>query len=293
VGVLASAAPYRCVPWTPTQRSTLKRPHRFVFRIVHTSVHSVQKIGHCSRTMSTPALGVEEARRRLPELLERAAAGEAFVIQRHKKPMAALVPIGGQPPSDPHNRQRQIQSLMTLQGSGRNCWDPNQRRPARPAPSAPALVQPIGTEPFSPSRLKHASRIAFDGSALVAFLADAKGTGKYLTPLLQGIAQGTWQGVISSVSLARVLEGPLARGDELLAQRYANAFSNPQHWLQVPADSALVLAATRLQRQEPQLDDTRALELATAIATDATVLVTDHPALAQTGQHPVLSAPRF
>ena len=55
----------------------------------------------------------------------------------------------------------------------------------------------------------------------------------------------------------------------------------------------LVFAATRLQRQEPQLDDTRALELATAIATDATVLVTDHPALAQTGQHPVLSALRF
>jgi hypothetical protein len=99
--------------------------------------------------------------------------------------------------------------------------------------------------------------------------------------------------VISSVSLARVLEGPLARGDELLAQRYANAFANPQHWHQVPADGALVFAATRLQRQEPQLDDTRALELATAIATDATVLVTDHPSLAQTGQHPVLSALRI
>jgi antitoxin (DNA-binding transcriptional repressor) of toxin-antitoxin stability system/PIN domain nuclease of toxin-antitoxin system len=243
--------------------------------------------------MSTPPLGVEEARRRLPELLERAAAGEAFVIQRHKKPMAALVPIGGQPSSDPHKRQRQIQSLMTLQGSGRNCWDPNQRHPARPAPATPALVQPIGTEPFSPSHLKHGSRIALDGSALVAFLADAKGTGKYLTPLMQGIAQGTWQGVISSVSLARVLEGPLARGDEVLAHRYANAFANPEHWLQVPADGALVLAATRLQRQEPQLDDTRAIELATAIATEATVLVTDHPALAQTGQHPVLSALRI
>jgi hypothetical protein len=29
------------------------------------------------------------------------------------------------------------------------------------------------------------------------------------------------------------------------------------------------------------------------IATEATVLVTDHPALAQTGQHPVLSALRL
>jgi hypothetical protein len=79
----------------------------------------------------------------------------------------------------------------------------------------------------------------------------------------------------------------------VLAQRYVNAFANAQHWLQVPADGALVLAATRLQRQEPQLDDIRAIELATAIATGATVLVTDHPALAQTGQHPVLSAHRL
>jgi hypothetical protein len=127
----------------------------------------------------------------------------------------------------------------------------------------------------------------------VAFLADAEGTGNYLQPLMQGIAQGTWQGVISSVSLARVLEGPLAQGDEVLAQRYATAFANPQQWLQLPADGALVLAAARLQRQEPQLDAIRAIELATAIAAEAAVLVTDHPALAQTGQHPVLSALRL
>jgi antitoxin (DNA-binding transcriptional repressor) of toxin-antitoxin stability system len=244
--------------------------------------------------MQDSPLGVEEARRRLPELLERAAAGETFVIQRHKKPMAALVPVGGQAPNDPLERQRQIQSLMTLQGSGRGCWDPNQRHPARPAVTAPALIQPISaTSPFQPSRLVRGSRIALDGSALVAFLADAKGTGKYLQPIMQGIAQGTWQGVISSVSLLRVLEGPLAQGDEALAQRYATAFANPQQWRQVPANGALVLAAARLQRQEPQLEALQALELATAIASEAAVLVTDHPALAQTGQHPVLSALRL
>ena len=247
--------------------------------------------------MATPSvaaspLGVEEARRRLPELLERAAGGEQFVIQRHKKPMAALMPLGGQSPTDPLQRQRQIQSLMSLQGSGRSTWDPNQRNPATPAPAAPAIsAQP--SDHFRPSQLVQGSRIALDGSALVAFLADAKGTGTYLQPLMQGIAQGTWQGVISSVSLARVMEGPLAQGDELLAQRYATAFANPQQWLQLPADGALVVAASRLQRQEPQLDEIRAIELATAIAAEATVLITDHPALAQTGQHPVLSARRI
>jgi hypothetical protein len=208
--------------------------------------------------------------------------------------MAALVPIGGQPPNDPLERQRQIQGLMTLQGSGRGCWDPNQRHPARPAATAPKLVQPLDSpNAFSPGQLVRGSRIALDGSALVAFLADAKGTGKYLQPIMQGIAQGTWQGVISSVSLGRVLEGPLAQGDEALTQRYAATFANPQQWKQVPADGALVLAAARLQRQEPQLEAVQALELATAIASETAVLVTDHPALAQTGQHPVLSALRL
>ncbi|MBV2352182.1 type II toxin-antitoxin system Phd/YefM family antitoxin [Synechococcus sp. HK05] len=242
--------------------------------------------------MQNAPLGVEEARRRLPELLERAAGGEAFVIQRHKKPMAALVPVGGQPPNDPLERQRQIQSLISLQGSGRGCWNPNQSHPARTA-----LLQRLdpakAQSSFSPQQLAQGSRIALDGSALVAFLADAEGTGSYLQPIMQGIAQGTWQGVISSVSLARVFEGPLAQGDEALVQRYATAFANPQQWRQVPADGALVLAAARLQRQEPQLDEIRAIELATAIAAEAAVLVTDHPALAQTERHPVLSALRL
>jgi hypothetical protein len=190
---------------------------------------------------------------------------------------------------------------MALQGSGRGCWDPNQRHPARPAPPPPAFVQPVqnlgpqapGQRTFNPRLLAQGSRIALDGTALVAFLADAKNAGKHLQPLMQGIAAGYWIGVVSAVSLIRVLEGPLAQGDEALAQRYAQAFDNPQHWQLVPADAGIAAAAVRLRRQEPQLDDSAAIELATAIQTGAAVLVTDHPALAQTGQHPVLSALRL
>jgi antitoxin (DNA-binding transcriptional repressor) of toxin-antitoxin stability system len=246
--------------------------------------------------MPDTTMGVEAARRRLPELLERAAAGERIVIQRHRTPMAALVSLAGRAPIDPLLRQRQIQSLMALQGSGRGYWDPQQRQPARPAPP-PAFVQPVQNLPhqeaFNPRLLAHGSRIALDGTALVAFLADAKGAGKHLEPLMQGIAAGYWIGVVSSLSLMRVLEGPLARGDEALAQRYIQAFDNPHHWQLIPSDGAIAAAAVRLRRQEPQLDDSCAIELATAIQSGAVVLVTDHPALAQTGLHPVLSALRI
>ena len=241
-----------------------------------------------------PSLGVEAARRRLPELLDRAARGERIVISRHHQPIAALVPLSEQALADPQRRQRRVQALLQLQGSGRHCWDRQQPRPARPAPAPPSFVQALPRQQaFEARLLQHGSRVALDGSALVAFLCDAKGTGRYLGPLIQGIAEGYWLGVLSSVSLMRVLEGPLACGDEALAQRYSQAFQDGRHWQLIAPDAAISAAAVRLRRQEPQLDDVSALELATAISAGATVLVTDHPALAQTAQHPVLSALRL
>ena len=62
----------------------------------------------------------------------------------------------------------------------------------------------------------------------------------------------------------------------------------------MPADADLVQAAARLQQGKPglrvSLSLTAAIELATAIAAGAAVLVSDNPQLAQTEHHPVLSA---
>jgi antitoxin (DNA-binding transcriptional repressor) of toxin-antitoxin stability system len=238
--------------------------------------------------------GVEQARRRLPELLARAASGERFVLCRHHHALAVLGPVNDPEPQEPGQGAWPVRSLLQLQGSGRHCWEPTSTQPIRPTPSPIPYVQPVKRHhTFDPRLLQQGSRVALDGSALVAFLADAKGTGTYLGPLMEGIAQGYWQGVISTVSLMRVLEGPLACGDETLAQRYSMALAHGGHWQQIAPNAALVEAATRLQQQEPQLDSLGALELATAIRAGAAVLVTDHPALAQTGQLPVLSAQRL
>ena len=70
--------------------------------------------------------------------------------------------------------------------------------------------------------------------------------------------------------------------------RYSAAFSNPRHWLQVPLDGELAVAASRLQQQEPELDLNQAIELATAIQNEVAVLVTADRDLAQTALHPVL-----
>lgn len=234
--------------------------------------------------------GVEEARRRLPELLSRAQTGATTLISRHGRPVAALTPLGGRIPADPMLRQRRLQALLNLKGSGKDC---------RTGKAAPAVVQPLPassgqTNGFSPQQLRQGDAIAFDGSALVAFVRDTKGTGLFLEPLLRGIAQGTWRGVISSLSLAELLQGPLQQGNEALAQRYAAVFRDPQSWTVMPADADLVQAAARLQQSKSGLTATlsltAAIELATAIAAGAAVLVSDNPELAQTEHHPVLSA---
>lgn len=70
--------------------------------------------------------GAEEARNRLPELLEAAENGKSTVITRHGRPVAALVPIaaydGGAPEQAP---------LLAAAGSGRGLWGRDSARTIR------------------------------------------------------------------------------------------------------------------------------------------------------------------
>jgi prevent-host-death family protein len=66
--------------------------------------------------MSQRTIGAEEARTRLPELLERAHHGKATVITKRGQPYAALVPIsqaGGA-------LKRPL--LLALKGTGAGLW---------------------------------------------------------------------------------------------------------------------------------------------------------------------------
>jgi prevent-host-death family protein len=60
--------------------------------------------------------GVEEARNELPRLLEQAASGQATVITRHGRAVAALVPLLTYASASTQ------QSLLPYEGSGRGLW---------------------------------------------------------------------------------------------------------------------------------------------------------------------------
>ena len=225
--------------------------------------------------MSAERFGVQEARQRFPELLVRASKGERLVIQRHRQDLAAIVPL--QDAAGGPSSQEAMENLLSLKGSAKErCAQ--QRTPGEAGAKARFQARQLGS----------GSRIALDGSALVAFLKDDPDTSRVLEPILQGIAQGSWQGVISSISLMQVMEAALGQGDEALALRYGAAFANPRQWRQVPLDGDLALAASRLQQQEPELELHHAIELATAIQNEVAVLVTADGDLAQTALHPVL-----
>lgn len=75
--------------------------------------------------MAKRTYGAEEARIRLPELLERAHRGEGSVITRRGNPYAELVPIGGA-----IDRGARF-PLLSLEGSGRGLWGRRSRRVLR------------------------------------------------------------------------------------------------------------------------------------------------------------------
>lgn len=63
--------------------------------------------------------GVEDARKNLPVLLERANRGQTVVITKRGKPFAAIVPV------DQAIQQDRGLSLSKLRGTGKGLWGKN------------------------------------------------------------------------------------------------------------------------------------------------------------------------
>jgi len=69
--------------------------------------------------------GAEEARNQLPDLLDAAEKGEATIITRHGRAVAALVPI------EAYASTTQQKSLLPLAGAGRGLWGKDSTRTLR------------------------------------------------------------------------------------------------------------------------------------------------------------------
>jgi predicted nucleic acid-binding protein len=79
--------------------------------------------------------------------------------------------------------------------------------------------------------------------------------------------------VVSTVTLAEVVSGPLKAGDEALAAQYFQAMTRSRGWQVAPLDAETAMEAARV-RTAYKLKLPDAIQVATAIRCGATALVT-------------------
>lgn len=115
--------------------------------------------------------------------------------------------------------------------------------------------------------------VTVDTAPIVYLLEDHPQFAEEFVPLFQQIESGRILGVISSVTIAEVVAGPLNAGNEILAGRYFKALTSGPNWMvqDLTADISLMAARIRI-RYQLKLPD--AIQVATAVHTGSAALVT-------------------
>jgi predicted nucleic acid-binding protein len=121
--------------------------------------------------------------------------------------------------------------------------------------------------------LPEGSRVTIDTAPIIYLLEEhPRWLSSYL-PLFEKIEAGRLQGVVSVVTVAEVLTGPLRKGNEILADRYFHALSSSSHWQIINMNAELAFMAARIRiRYGLKLPD--AIQVATAIQSASVALVT-------------------
>jgi predicted nucleic acid-binding protein len=97
-------------------------------------------------------------------------------------------------------------------------------------------------------------------------------------PVYEAAEAGTARVVISTVTLAEVLAGPLRTGNELLTAQYREALTRSAGWQVMPLDVEVAVEAARI-RAAYRLRLPDAIQVANAIRCGAAALVTHDRAL--------------
>lgn len=137
------------------------------------------------------------------------------------------------------------------------------------------------------SGLREGAWVAVDTAPIIYLLEGNTTLLPFYLPLFEAIESGNLHGVVSAVTLAELLSGPLKHGDEILADRYYQALTASSHWQVQEMNSPLSFMAARIrERYGLKLPD--AIQVATAIYTNASALVTHDRDFSGVSEIPVL-----
>jgi uncharacterized protein len=117
-------------------------------------------------------------------------------------------------------------------------------------------------------------RVGIDSNVLIYLLEGSTPLANPAAALLDAIAAGDGEGVLSALALAEVCSGPARIGDLALVERYADELTSLENTVVVPLDTDLAVDAAVL-KDGRSLSPSDAIHLATARARGATAFVTN------------------
>lgn len=117
-----------------------------------------------------------------------------------------------------------------------------------------------------------------DTAPIIYWLEGHPRLAERFTAVFETVESGEATAVISTVTLAEVLAGPLRAGNELLTAQYREALTRSPGWRAMPLDVDLAVEAARV-RAAYRLRLPDAIQVATAIRAGAAALVTHDRAL--------------
>ena len=121
--------------------------------------------------------------------------------------------------------------------------------------------------------IKDNTLVTVDTAPIIYLLEDHPQFAEKFLPLFQQIEAGRIQAVVSPVTIAEVVAGPLSSGNEILASRYFNVLTSGTHWIVQELNAELSFLAARIRiRYHLKLPD--AIQIATAVYTGSAALIT-------------------
>lgn len=116
-------------------------------------------------------------------------------------------------------------------------------------------------------------RLAVDSAPLIYFLEDHPTFAARYAPVFEAASRGECSVVVSTVTLAEVVAGPLSQGNDVLATQYHRALRDSPHWILVPLTDEIAVLAARI-RLGRRLRLPHAIQVATALVEGCMALVT-------------------
>ena len=136
-------------------------------------------------------------------------------------------------------------------------------------------------------KLPRRGRVLVDSAPIIYFLEDHPDLSARFEDVFVRADAGDYELVVSTITLAEVLTGPLRRGNERLADEYRQALTAPPTWLVTDLTPEIAYRAARI-RSETRLRMPDAVQVATALEMSCVALITydrDFASLDSATQH--------